>query len=337
MLVYLLLFVSFPPFSNRVSGGNSFDGCYKLPSCSNYSSSYDPETGFTNITGWLPSYTNEIGSSNGGECCQICHDINKIVCFNESDESCKSKTGYGDYDFLLFDQIWLPQLCGAFNSDHDPTLTHLNNSRCDPDTVQSVSSLSIHGLWPNYYNGFPQCCSASDTVAKLSPDEVVTWSFYNDLKMQWVDPSTQTSTDCAICYNLNHEWEKHGSCFSPESAQKYFETGLLINKRLGFINEKVNSFIGQNVSINDIKALYNPYIVNVLCDPKDPSQTSAFGIFLEIQTCWKRLDNNTESLKVNDIHSFRMIDCVPAAPMEFTTPCPEMIYMRSGLNKNELL
>ena len=186
--------------------------CYAEFSCST-SSFYDLNTGFTNDTGWA--------SPSSDACCEICsvpHTPNKI-CFNTTPGSnCMSKTGTaGDYDFVMLDQMWLPQFCHALDAGYDPTLSHLAGSKCNNEN-SLPNQLIIHGLWPNYYDGFPQCCNSSLVgLTPLVPSQVVKWSIWPELQAVWYDPTktppssdNENTNECNICYILNHEWVKHG-------------------------------------------------------------------------------------------------------------------------------
>ena len=66
----------------------------------------------------------------------------------------------GDYDYLVLEQLYLPQFCSDLLLGVDLTLSHQNVNPY-PFGIQCVrehTGLSIHGLWPNYVHGFPSCC-----------------------------------------------------------------------------------------------------------------------------------------------------------------------------------
>jgi ribonuclease T2 len=305
MFIILIHFLFLCEVTSKQS---STDSCYVYPSCLT-DTYYDKTTGFSNDTGWL--------SSESSQCCQIClPGTPPVVCFDSTDPECASKTGNADYDYILFDQIWLPQFCHALDMGHDLTLSHLENSSCKKNVT---SSLSIHGVWPNYFGGYPQCCDATEPTVAISPNEVIEWTIWPDLKKQWSDP-TQECDYCGVCYMLNHEWEKHGTCYSPGNPVAYFEYGLNLNSKLQTYNELIIQYAGTTVLTSTIKALY-PKAVNVICDPKDdyyPNDASTgfmgSGVFSEIQTCWDRNNN--------------MIDCPPAGTYSFTAPCPSYTIFR---------
>lgn len=226
---------------------------------------------------------------------------------NDDVADCQDKTGYDDYDYVMLDQIYFPQWCNALAAGHDPTVSHLQGSLCTDAVTKGVPLLNIHGLWPNYYNGYPQCCKqvGEDSVEPLDPEDVQTeWETYDELQQMWFDPTTDLvnsdGCNCATCYLLNHEWEKHGSCMGVgEVKELYFKAGLEIAEALVNHSIVVQSMNGSIVEVSQIVGLYN-HTVNVICDPKaeyiPPSavwtgegpapQADEVQVFLEIQSCW---------------------------------------------------
>lgn len=146
---------------------------------------------------------------------QIClPGTSPTVCFDETDLDCQNKTGNGDYDYVLFDQIWLPAFCASLENGFDPTLTHLEGSLCQQQgqrqgqgqspAAPASSKLSIHGMWPNYYNGYPQCCDlegggGGGSTAALRPQEVLQWSSWPALQQHWPDRTAPAESPCAVC------------------------------------------------------------------------------------------------------------------------------------------
>lgn len=250
-------------------------------------------------------------STTSNSCCQIClPGTPATVCFNDLDVSCHSKNGNGDYDFFMFDQIWRPQFCQSLANGHDPTLTHMTGSMCEKYTT-SDSLLSIHGLWPNYWNGYPQCCNETQNNFALVPEEVTQWNIYPEIMKQWADPTDSSS--CSVCLMLNHEWLKHGACYSPGDPEHYFSDALNIGSVLTMLTKQINYLNGTTVLTEDVQKLYS-VAVNVMCDPHDAASTSSTGYFLELQTCWSRARDP--------------IDCPPPATTSATAPCPEFTVFR---------
>lgn len=199
-----------------------------------------------------------------------------VVCFDPNDADCASKTGDGDYDYLLLSQHWVPSMCRGLAEGYDTTLTHQAGAVCTDD---APNLLALHGLWPNYTTGFPQCCGSG---MPLSPRDVHTWpeELRQDLADHQGDP-TQGNFDDGICHILNHEWQKHGTCFSDGDPQRYFEVGLELTDRLAAATAAVSAWVGTTQSREAITDLYD-LPIQLLCDKHHPTD------LLEIHTCWSR-------------------------------------------------
>jgi len=279
------------------SGDDYFNSCYVAPSCKNINTAhvYNNVTGYTNNTGFA--------STSNDECCNICYPgMPQTVCFG-ADPDCAAKTGQSDYDYMLLDQIYFPQWCTALDKEnHDPTLSHLNGTRCITESTTQAPALNIHGFWPNYYHGFPQCCSNATSVAPLVPSSVQNWGeLYTNMQTKWYDPTTSATnsdgTACSTCYLQNHEWEKHGACFSTD-PQLYFASGIAVFDTLSTITSTIAGMNGTTVPTASIAALY-PNKVNVLCDPQSEERTADTGVFVELQTCW---NSETRSVSSTELH-----------------------------------
>lgn len=284
----------------------STNECYIGHSCtSTLSNSY----GFTNNTGW------DLASED--KCCQICGLSNSVL---------------GDYDYLLLDLLWLPQFCNGLSQGHDFTLSHLGDTLCSSNWVNSHSAVSttnltIHGMWPSKFNNdFVSCCQNDNTImSPLMPESVSNWNIYHTMLAEWPDVTFEgiSSSTCPICYLNNHEWLKHGTCYSNQ-PEDYFNAGLVMANYLSinttFITSTYNS--NSNISINDIESIFD-FDVNVMCDPQDNTLTNEekknTGVFSELQTCFIHNEDLTE---------FQMIDCPISKGNSFTIPCPDFIILR---------
>lgn len=397
LVVSIIFFVE--GIDSNDSNNSIINLCYLAPTCTPSSQKYDLVTGFTNYTGWqvgdrmttccdicqttsesnvYSSYFNEAQSNNIETRNKVqsvkINSSNFVKKFNDNLIHYNLKADLG-YDFLLFDQIWLPQWCNAFSMGHDPTLSHTTGTLCEPSVYLSTPRLSIHGLWPNLFDGFQVCCSSNNPLT-INPYKLKAMSNYNDLISQWYDPTVTYDSsvgpedqnsylkgsnpkypvDCSICYLLNHEWQKHGTCFSssdPEADHtkddvNYLQSGLIINSVVNATSLLVNAMNGTVVDINDISNLYTNK-VNVLCDPQNTIDDDT-GYLLEIQTCYIPIDSaytidvnndkkflSTEELKAlgdepitlaNGLQVVPM-DCPDSLPSSFTTPCPNKVNVRN--------
>lgn len=88
---------------------------------------YNPVTGFTNFTGWYDGLGDDL-------CCNLCSETtHREGYFSvDADEGADIVFAPGEFDYLIFDQIWLPQWCAALQEGHDPTLSHPVGTLCVP-------------------------------------------------------------------------------------------------------------------------------------------------------------------------------------------------------------
>jgi len=150
------------------------------------------------------------------KCCNICAAPGAVKIPD-------GKNGSYDWDFITMDAFWVPQFCQALSEGHDFTVTNVASSSCVASPPRN--SFQLHGLWPSYYINWSQCCQ---TPAPLRPNEVSSWTNLHELHLHWSDPAVDT--ECSVCFNLNHEWQKHGGCFT-DNPESYFATGLELFKQ----------------------------------------------------------------------------------------------------------
>jgi len=93
----------------------------------------------------------------------------------------------GVFDYYLLTLSWSPEFC------HSPA--HADNPECQSGHYGFV----VHGLWPQYSEGYPENCSNAPGLA-------------NPAEMADIMP------DAAL---LAHEWTTHGTC-SGLDAEGYF-------------------------------------------------------------------------------------------------------------------
>ncbi len=236
-----------------------------------------------------------------------------VVCFNPQDETCAAKTGDNDFDYLLFSQQWLPAMCAGLEAGYDTTVTHRAGARCLED---APSRLTVHGLWPNYTAGFPQCCGEP---LPLDPEQVRAWpsELRQAMASEWLDPTTSGFEE-AICEISNHEWQKHGTCAvsdvptsgttepADRGAQQYFTAGLDLAQRLAEATRTIDGWAGSTRSNAEIRGLYQTSI-QLLCDSAKPEN------LLEIHSCWSR-DHDA-------------IDCPPAKGFGHLAPCGDQVTL----------
>jgi ribonuclease T2 len=229
-------------------------------------------------------------------CVDICRLApSKPTCFTNATDCIQKHQRPGDYDSLLFDQLFLPQFCRDLLIGIDSTLAHRpvasypEGIRCH-SPVQSV--LSIHGLWPNYKGGYPACCNVSDFVRNTPIDPHHMQATYpklvQEMTAKWRDPTQNYSSD-ALCELWNHEFQKHGLCYTANgsdfnaAAAQYFTDTLAVARRLESAANQIHTWAQQAlplVSTSSIRSLYTKY-VQVHC-----SSRKGVWFLSGIRSCW---------------------------------------------------
>lgn len=100
-----------------------------------------------------------------------------------------------DFDFYVLALSWSPAFCAAEGADASP-------SQC---TANEDYRLIVHGLWPQFENGWPEYCDSSEP--DFVPSSIVNETFD-------IMPSAGL---------VGHQWRKHGSCTNL-SHEDYFST-----------------------------------------------------------------------------------------------------------------
>jgi len=181
----------------------------------------------------------------------------------------------GVFDFYVFAQSWSAEFCASHSSD----------AGCKSPTPVMRSSLTIHGLWPNYdadQNGhwWPQCCSSqygsglNQTAINLLLAPLHT-SWPDEAGHPW--PNYTTSSFWA------HEWGKHGTC-SGLDQYTYFDSVLQVDSIIG-TPSIISQNLGGQISLSALRAAYtssncvagSSCLVGFSC-------TS--GYLAEVTTCW---------------------------------------------------
>ena len=103
----------------------------------------------------------------------------------------------GEFDFYVLSLSWSPSFCeaGAERGSSRPN---------DPQCGDRPYAFVVHGLWPQYENGFPEYCQVP--APRLDRNIVGT--------MLDLMPAPR------LIYN---EWDRHGTC-AGLSARAYFDT-----------------------------------------------------------------------------------------------------------------
>ena len=225
----------------------------------------------------------------------------------------------------------MPQFCRDLLAGFDTTVSHRpvnpfpNGIQCQPKKAKSV--LTIHGLWPNYNDGYPACCNVTDSIAN-KPFPAFEFSvehaeLLGRMSTRWID-ATQRSTYDTLCEIHNHEFQKHGVCYDAfgedfsAAAANYFQATLdvadIVEKQTKQVDKWAKSKMKQIPSLAVLKALY-PKKPAVYCSAVTPNNHLSV-----VRTCWNKIHGNNSA-----VESFEMIDCPAAAPYGAFVNCNESV------------
>jgi len=293
-------------------GGGEPSKCGKT--CATDRTKGNSKTGFTDNTGFVA------GSQT--ECCDICA-VKDVTGAAGGD-------GQYNWDYVIMDHLFVPQFCHALSEGHDFTLTNTEGSKCT-HAGSELAKIQIHGLWVDWYKSFSTCCGSAP--ATLDPAAVQSWDIFNDLKRNWTDGAV--SSGCSVCYNLNHEWQKHGTCFT-DKPESYFDVGLALQRSTATpmygILSVLSANAGKTVAADDVLNAWKvnfdgagqkPPRINLICDPHSATAVNGTQInyLSEIQVCWKRKDSAPKGVPVHSPGDLELMDCPAAAKRGFTEPC----------------
>ncbi|KAL4158759.1 hypothetical protein PRNP1_004533 [Phytophthora ramorum] len=237
------------------------------------------------------------GSASSGECVDIC-SAPSATCLTK-DPTCLAKQKVpGDFDYLVLEQLFVPQFCRDLLVGVDGTISHQNVNPYPNGTAcvseRAVSELTIHGLWPNYDDGYVSCCNPSDSVANDPYDADKFAANQAELLTQmgdkWID-ATQDSTHDTLCEIYDHEFQKHGLCYAAQGADleaaavTYFEATMNTADRLSAATQQINAWAALDTpqtTLAEIEALYDHHVM-VFCSAVDGENQLSV-----LRTCYEK-------------------------------------------------
>mmetsp|Transcript_28664 Transcript_28664/g.74274 ORF Transcript_28664/g.74274 Transcript_28664/m.74274 type:complete len:250 (+) Transcript_28664:111-860(+) len=175
--------------------------------------------------------------------------------------------------------------------------------RCARCLMQRVANtLTVHGLWPNYVDGYPACCSGPASTGSLNlPLEPVEYTTTfpqghrlsaESMDVRRLDPAVRNGY-ASLCGLANHEWQKHGYCLGlwPDGgplrsltrmAADYFDLTFQVADLVGNATAAMDAWAASRhaPSVANIQEIY-PQRVQVWCNAGD-----ALNRLLAIRTCW---------------------------------------------------
>ncbi|MBU9400945.1 ribonuclease T2 [Burkholderia multivorans] len=138
------------------------------------------------------------------------------------------------YDYLLLAASWEPGFCASHDT---PECTNLAGS-------YAATSLSLHGLWPNNYDGNqPFYCGVPQSDVDL--DNAHQWCSMDAYPISATTRNTLSTVMPGVASCLDkHEWFKHGTCSNSASPDAYWNQATGMISRLG--NTSFNTYLQAN-------------------------------------------------------------------------------------------
>lgn len=173
------------------------------------------------------------------------------------------------FDYFMFVQIW-------------PSAWILNSNNTMKHEFDN-SYFSVHGIWPEYYNGsWPSYCDSKEkfNVTKLNDIET-------KLKKYWtnfINPSEF----------WKHQFLKHLTCTDSSNPYIYFWYGLKLREKYNLFSIlRQNDIIPSNNKLYETKLIQN--VINNQINKKIILNCNENNILSEIKICFDK--------------SFNVIDC----------------------------
>lgn len=162
----------------------------------------------------------------------------------------------GTFDYYVMSLSWSPEHCAARSSGRDAL-------QCG---TPRHYGFVLHGLWPQYENGYPESCSTHTTLSSAVVESMLD-----------VMPSPEL---------VRHEWAKHGTC-SGQTPDAYFAAA-----RTGFAAVKIpvpysNPTTAFQTSVSDIEQAFHG--ANPTVDPGGMAVLCSGRFLQEVRVC---LDKN---------------------------------------------
>ncbi|KAI5679023.1 hypothetical protein M9H77_09973 [Catharanthus roseus] len=140
-----------------------------------------------------------------------------------------------DFDFFYFVQEWPASYCDT------------KRSCCYPKTGKPAQDFTIHGLWPNRYDGsWPQYCDGQSHFHKYQ-----IWDLIPKLEKNW--PSLNCPSSDGVKF-WAHEWERHGTC-SLLNENNYFQAALDLKEKANLLQVLKDARIEPNGDFYSLESI----------------------------------------------------------------------------------
>jgi len=123
------------------------------------------------------------------------------ILLSASAASARERHRAGSFDYFVLSLSWSPSYCASPEGAG-------NRQQCSPG---KRFAFVVHGLWPQYREGWPEYCDARETWV---PQELIE-------QMLEIMPSKAL---------IIHEWKKHGSCAGVSMSDYFRATRLLFER-----------------------------------------------------------------------------------------------------------
>ncbi|MBA2127271.1 ribonuclease T [Hyphomicrobium methylovorum] len=163
---------------------------------------------------------------------------------NDKDRN-RSQNVAGEFDYYALVLSWSPSYCAEKGDDRDDAQCNRRDGR--------RYSFVVHGLWPQYEQGWPSSCRLSRRP--FVPDSIIDG-------MLDVMPSRGL---------IIHEYRTHGTCSGLDPA-RYFATTRKLFESISIPQRFANPFDSQIVSLSDVRneflranPRFGPDMMSVVC------------------------------------------------------------------------
>lgn len=146
---------------------------------------------------------------------------------NHTHEQTSNKSKDGNFDFYVLALSWSPAFCATPEGKK-------NRQQCGRE---SSYGFVVHGLWPQFKNGYPEFCDSSD--GSRVPENVAS-------NILGVMPSMGL---------IGHQWRKHGTC-TGLSQREYFALTKEAYERIKIPDQYQDLTRSTSLSTKDIEQAF---------------------------------------------------------------------------------
>lgn len=179
-----------------------------------------------------------------------------------------------DFDLYIMSMSYQPEYCYEHRYD--------GYYYCENPKDTWRYNLTLHGLWPEYYEGsYPQSCSTENFS-----EEVVQEIGLGRFELYWVNSKVKAGEEGYTSF-WEHEWSKHGTCSGLEQYN-YFD--LTIDRIVATPSIVSDNYGGSVQKEGLVDAYGGPSMATVVCES---------GKYLsEVRVCYGMEDDGTPTERI---------------------------------------